>query len=397
MHENKSLSPVLTAVLAFLAMTGPLATDMYLALFTAMQHELQTTASSVQLTLTTFLLGLGLGQLFLGPLSDRFGRRPVLLISLSIFVTASLLTAFTPNITVLIVLRLIQGLAGSASVVLARAIAADLTSGAETVRALSLIAMLMGLGPIIAPPLGAAVGMFFGWRGILATTGIFGIGMLLSAIFLLPESLPRSARHTGGIKTTLSNFKDLLKTPKFVFLLAAYALSFASMMAYISASPFVGQKVLGMTPLQYAFAFATGASALIVANMINAKFAYSRQPTQMLIFGISLSLSSSLVLFALIITSTLTWWSFILLVFFLIGGVGFAMSNSSALALILADKARGSGAALLGASQFALGGAFSPLVGAWGETTALPMALIILTMLTIALTAALIYTKQRRV
>lgn len=378
-------------------MTGPLSTDMYLASFTDIADELNSPAYLIQLTLTTFLLGLGVGQLFLGPLSDSVGRKPVLIASLSIFALSGVLLIFSPSIWFFIILRAIQGVSGAASVVLSRAIAADLTRGPDTVRALSLIAMLVGLGPVVAPPIGAAVGLFFGWRGVLATIALLALLMLLAAIFVVKESLPPEKRHRGGIRTTLKNFGLLLGDRAFFLLLVGFGMTFGSMMAYISASPFVGQVFLGMNQIQYAFAFAAGASALIIANFINAKLARTIQPASMLLFGTTLSFVCAILILSIVLLGALTWWIFILGAFLLIAGVAFTMSNSSALALFIAKNARGSGSALLGASQFLIGAAVSPIVGAWGESTALPMSIIIAAGTFLAFLAAVLFnTKYRK-
>lgn len=391
MSHPPALPKHLVAVLGFLAMTGPLASDMYLASFTEISTDLQATASSVQLTFTAFLLGLGLGQLFLGPLSDRFGRRPILIASLIVFTLASIAIVAAPTIWWFIVLRLVQGLSGAAGIMLSRAIAADLTRGPATVRTLSLIAMLVGLGPIVAPPIGALVGSVFGWRGVLATLAILAALMLVLAWWLVPESLPKQNRHTGGVLSSLSHFVALLRDPQFVLIMISFAAAFAGMMAYIAASPFVGQIVLGMSPVAYAFAFSAGAVALITANLLNAWLASRVAPLRVMITGTMLSTVSSAVMLALVLSGTLNIPLFIVLAFTMISGVGFTMSNASALALGRASVARGSGAALIGASQFLFGGAVSPIVGAWGEHTATPMAFAMLTTALIGLTAGAVY------
>lgn len=152
MTAGRRLTPGLLAALGFITAVGPFAVDMYLPSFTQIGTELAAPASSVQLTLTAFLIGIGVGQLILGPLSDRFGRRPVLVIALAVFAASGVAMAFTPTVEVFIALRLVQGLTGAAGMMLARAIAVDLSEGETAVRALSLIAMLVGLGPLIAPP-----------------------------------------------------------------------------------------------------------------------------------------------------------------------------------------------------------------------------------------------------
>lgn len=391
MTERRRLTPGLLAVLSFLAAVGPFATDMYLASFTAIARDLGSQPSSVQLTLTAFLIGMGVGQLLLGPLSDRCGRRPVLVVSLAVFAAASIAMIFSPNIAVFVALRAVQGIAGSAGVVVSRAIAVDLSEGAAAIRAISLIAMFVGLGPLIAPPIGGAILAVGDWRAVLATLAAIATAMFALAAIGVPESLPREDRSRAGFRAALGKLGALLSNGRFLLLMCVFGLGFGSMMSYISASPFVGQVVLGMSPILYSLAFAAGAAAMIVANSINASLA-GRVPAQrMILIGGALSLTAGIALTALTLTGALSSALFIVCAFALTGGTGLTMSNASALALTLAEGSRGSGSALLGASQFAVGGLASPLVGAWGEHTALPMALFVLTASALACAGALRY------
>lgn len=374
-RDRSSLTPGLLAALGFVSAVGPFATDMYLASFTDIAQDLGTVASSVQLTLTAFLIGIGTGQLVLGPLSDRWGRRPVLLSALAVFALSGAATVFSPTIGVFIALRFVQGFSGAAGVVVARAIAADLSRGADTVRALSLIATVVGLGPLLAPPIGGIVATLWGWRGVLAVLAAVSVAMLLVAALVIPESLPRSQRHAGGLGSTFRTLGGLLRDGGLTAYVLAFALAFATMMSYIAASPFVGQSVLGMSPLVYSLGFAAGAAALLLANLANARLAPRFGARRMLFVGTTLLLAASAALTALVVFDLLAPWSFIACAFAVTAGTGFTMSNASALALARSGHARGSGSALLGASQFLLGGLVSPLVGLWGEHTALPMAI----------------------
>jgi len=375
MRDRTSLTPGLLAALGFVSAVGPFATDMYLASFTDIADDLGTDASSVQLTLTAFLLGIGTGQLILGPLSDRWGRRPVLLSALTVFALSGVATVFSPTIGVFVALRFIQGFSGAAGVVVARAIAADLSRGAETVRALSLIATVVGLGPLLAPPIGGLVATVWGWRGVLGVLAAVSLAMLMVAVVVIPESLPRAQRHAGGLGSTFRTLGGLLRDRGLTAYVLAFGSAFATMMSYIAASPFVGQSVLGMSPLVYSLGFAAGAGALLLANLANARLAPRFGTRRMLFVGTTLLVAASATLTALTVLDALSPWTFIACAFAVTAGTGFTMSNASALALGRAGHARGSGSALLGASQFLLGGLVSPLVGLWGEHTAVPMAI----------------------
>ena len=363
----------LLTALGLVAATSAIATDLYISSIPSIAADLHTSTSQVQLTLSLFFFGVGAGQRGLGPLCDSLGRRPVLVGGLAVFAAAGIATICTPSIEVLIALRLVQGLSGSVGMVLARAIAADLSTGETAVRALSLIAMVVGLGPLLAPPLGGLMHELWGWRWVLATLAAISVAMLVVAWRVVPESLPPERRLPHGVLSTLRPFGELLRDRAFVVLLLVNALGFTAMISYISASPFVGQHLLGMSPLAYALAFSAGASAILIANLLNARIAPRVGPARMLAIGAGILLLGSLGMLAFTVTGSLTPAAFVACAFTLTGGAGFTMSNASALALARAGRARGSGAALLGTAQFALGGSAAPMVGLWGEGTALPM------------------------
>lgn len=382
-------------MLGFTGAVSPFATDMYLASFGSIQSDLITSASMVQLTLSVFFLGNAVGQLVIGPLSDSLGRRPLLLGSLAVYALLGIALVFTPSIEVFIGLRLLLGFTGAAGIVLARSIAADLSEGETAVKALSVIAMVGGLGPLIAPPIGGLTHELWGWRGTLATLAALSILMFAAALILIPESLPPEARRPAKLATTFSAFGTLLRTPKYLCFMLAFVFGFSAMMAYISASPFVGQRVLDMPPLMYAFAFAASGTALVLSNVLNARIAERVGPPRMLGYGVSLLLLGAVGMLLLAATGMLTIGAFIACAFVLTGGAGVTMSNASALALAQAPQARGSGAALMGAAQFALGGIVAPLVGAWGEDTALPMGIVVCSTALLAALWAAIGVKSR--
>lgn len=371
------LTPWLLAALGFLAATSAVATDLYLASVPNIASDLHASMAEAQLTLSLFFFGVCIGQLLLGPLSDSLGRRPVLLVSVSVFAAAGIATVFTPSIEVLTVLRLVQGVSGAAGIVLSRAIAADLSTGETAVRALSLIAMIVGLGPLLAPPLGGLVHDLAGWRGVLGTLAAISVLMLLVSWRGIPESLPVEKRLPHGISAAIRPFGRLLRDRSFVVLMLAFALGFSAMISYIAASPFIGQHLLHLSAFEFALAFAAGASALIVANMVNARVAPRIGPGRMLAVGSALLLAGGIGMLVFASTGLLTAASFIVCAFVLTAGAGLTQSNASALALARAGTARGSGSALIGTAQFALGGAVTPLAGLWGEDTALPMAVMV--------------------
>jgi len=300
-----------------------------------------------------------------------------MVLSMGVFALSSVLMVFTPTIEVFVALRLVQGVAGAAGIVVARAIAVDLSEGETAVRALSPIATVTALGPLVAPPIGGAVGVLTDWRGVLIVLAAISAAMFLLAVLVVPESLPPDRRHGGGVRAIARMLGTVASTRGFGAYTLTVAAAFAGMMAYISASPFVGQEVLGMDPLVYALGFAAGALGVVSANLLNARIAPRVGPGRMLTLGVSFLLLASGILALLAITGWLRPASFIGCAVVLTAGAGFTMSNASALALARTPHMRGSGAAVLGATQFVLGGAMSPVVGAWGEDTAVPMAVIV--------------------
>ncbi|WP_460775862.1 multidrug effflux MFS transporter [Microbacterium sp. GXF7504] len=390
------LTPGLLATLGFTASVGPLATDMYLASFTDIAQEFSAPASGVQLTLTAFLIGVCLGQLFLGPLSDRFGRRPVMLIALAVFAAAGVGATFSVSIEMFVALRAVQGFSGAAGVVIARAIAADLSTGRTAVRALSLIAMVGALGPLLAPPIGGAVAEVAGWRGVMAVLALASVAMFVAAAIMVPESFPRERRRPGGMVAAFGAYGHLLRDRAYVGYVVAFATSFAAMLGYISASPFVGQRILGMSPFVYALSFGAAGAALVLAQMTNARLAPRVGPRRMLVVGLCCSGVASLAFLLLSLTGSLSIPTFIASAFVLTGGTGFIMSNCSALGIARADATRGAGAALLGSSQFLIGAIASPIVGLWGEDTAVPMAVVAVVAVAVATAAASVALRSDR-
>lgn len=378
MTASPRLTPGLLATLGVLAAIGPLATDFYLASFTAISRDLVASPSAVQLTLTGFLVGIAIGQLVLGPTSDRFGRRPVMVFAMSVFALTSVLIALAPTIEWMIVFRVVHGLSGAAGIVIARAIAVDLSHGDTAVRALSLIAMVAALGPIVAPLIGGGVAAAVGWRGALWVMAAIACALCLLAWLVIPESLPPDERRTGGVGEAVRGFGALFADRVFVGYLLAFALGYGAMMAYISASPFVVQGVLGLGIVAYSLGYAMSAAALVGSNFSNSRLAPRFGPVRMLTVGQLSAVIAAIVLFILTMLGLLNWVGLIAMAFVLTAGTGFTMSNSSALAFAQTPNGRGSASALIGATQFGVGAVVAPLTGAWGGDTAVPMTAIML-------------------
>lgn len=396
MTSARGLSPGLIAALGFVAAVGPFATDMYLASFTDIASDLGVDAAAVQLTLTSFLVGVASGQLVLGPWSDRVGRRPVLIAGGVVFAVSSIAIVFAPTIAVFVILRFVQGFSGSAGMVLARTVAVDLSPKETAVRALSLIVVVVGVAPLIAPPIGGLLSEAVGWRGVMASLAVVAVAMLAVSLWVVPESLAPEHRHSGGMGETFRSFRSLLADRGFPLYTGAFALTFGAIMAYVSASPFVGQVVLGMSPAMYSISFAVAASGVILSNLVNARIAVRFGPRRMLVVGLGFTTGAAALLLGLTLAGALTVVGFVTCAFFLTLGLGFTMSNSSALGLARADRARGAGSAIMGTSQFVVGAIASPLVGLAGEDTAVPMAVVIAVMMALSLLLGLLALRMTR-
>ncbi|AMM34256.1 Bicyclomycin resistance protein [Sinomonas atrocyanea] len=390
LNRSGGLSAAWLLVLAFLSMTAPLSTDLYLPSFPRVQQEFAATASGVQLTLTGFLLGMAAGQLAFGAISDKFGRLRPLLIGNVGAILSSVAAALAPNLEVLVAARLGQGLFGAAGIVIARAIIVDLTRGSETARTLSLLMTVNGVAPAVAPSLGALLEGPIGWRGIMWTlAGLFAL-MMLSVSSVFRETLPPESRGEHGI---LGGLAQLFRVPRYLGYAGLFATSFAAMMSYIPASPFVYQVVMGLPPLAYGALFGLNAAGLIIAGYISSRLV-KRIPAQRIV---AVAAPLLLVFCAAILALALApvpRWLLAIPIWCAVTSVGFLMGNSSALALGAVRHVSGSGSAVLGATQFVFGAIVSPLSGLAGDHTAVPMAVIMTVAAAVAAVLALVLRRR---
>ncbi|HKP07798.1 MAG TPA: multidrug effflux MFS transporter [Microbacterium sp.] len=379
-----ALTPGLLAVLALLSAIAPLATDLYLPAFPDMAADLATTATGVQLTLTSFLLGVAIGQLLFGPLSDRLGRLVPLLWGISICVVSSAVAALAPNIEVLVIARFIQGLSGAAGMVIGRAVIADLATGRSAARAFSVVMMVGGVAPIVAPLLGSMLLEPFGWRGILWVVAGLALVMLAATLASVRETHPplRRARIRRERALNGSAARDL-RSSGFVGNAIAFAFSFSAMMAYIAASPFVYQVLIGMDAPAYGVTFGITALGLLLVSALSARLTRRFSLRSLLSTGIAVLVVSSAAVLVCAIVSAPSW-TLIVSILVAVASLGLILGNATALALDAAPRAAGTGSAVLGALQFGVGAIVSPLVGAGGEHTAVPLGVVMLACAVIA-------------
>ncbi|MFE9253744.1 multidrug effflux MFS transporter [Streptomyces sp. NPDC006879] len=366
-------------ILGGLTALAPLSMDMYLPALPEVTGSLASPAATVQLTLTACLAGMALGQLVVGPMSDRWGRRRPLLAGMVMYVLATAICAFAPTVELLVGFRLLQGLSGAAGIVIARAVVRDLYDGVEMARFFSTLMLVSGAAPIIAPLVGGQVLRVTDWRGVFYV--LAGIGLVLTFLVWrsLAESLPPARRHTGGLGQTLRTMGGLLADRVFTGYLLTGGLAFAALFAYISASPFVVQAIYGASPQTFSLLFGLNSVGLIAAGQINGKLLIGRvSMDKVLATGLAVIALAALAL--LLMTAGVFGEVGLVPVaaglFALMSAQGLVLPTTNAQALMRTPHAAGSASALLGTSSFLIGALASPLVGIAGEGTAVPMALV---------------------
>lgn len=382
---GRALTPAVTVVLALLTAIAPLATDMYLPAFPQLARDLGTSASAVQLSLTTFMVGLALGQLVIGPLSDQRGRRGLLIAGSAVCAAAGLACALAPSIGFLIAARFVQGFSGAAGVVLSRAVVSDRARGNAAAKLFGIMMLIQGVAPVAAPLLGGTLVTAVGWRGVFGILAGVSALMLVGVLALVPETLPRERRTGGGLAATVRDARTVLTNRRFLGWTGSLVLGFAAMFAYISASPFVLQNVLGLSVGAYSLAFAANALGLGLVAGLGTTLVDRFGPRRLLAAGVSAVAVLSVLLLVDVVLLDLPRWPTLVLLFLTVSALGLVFGNATTLATEEAAQAAGTGSAVMGALQFGLGALVSPLVGLRGEHDAVPMAV---TMVLLALGAA---------
>jgi len=368
---------VLIAVLGSVYTIGPLATDLYLPALPTVAADLNASSSAIALTVTTFLLGLALGQLIAGPLSDTYGRRRPLLIGLGIFTVACMLCAMTPSAGVFIAVRLVQGLAGAAGIVVANAVVTDYSRGREAARLLSRLAIVSGLAPIVAPLIGAQLLRFTSWRGIFVVQTGLGIILFLAVALGLRESLTPERRQARGAGLALRTMGMLSRDLAFMGLSTSSALAFVAFFAYLAASSFVYQDLYGASPILFSLLFAVNAIGMLAASQLNHRLLTRFTPQKLLGAGLVLGSLSGLAILVVTLVGGLGIAALAVPLFTLVAGLGFVFPDSTALALSLHPDVAGSASAYFGTFRLGLGALATPLVGIGGAVSGLPMAIVI--------------------
>src|SRR4051794_38516829 len=380
----------LVVVLGAVNAIGPLSIDMYLPAFPEIAASLHTSAAQVQLTLTACVAGLALGQLVIGPLSDRLGRRLPLIAAMSTYAVASVLCSLAPGAPALMGLRFVQGLAGAGGVVIARAVVRDLHSGAAAVRLYSSLMLVTGLAPILAPLLGGQILTVTSWRGIFVVLAILAALLALLVAFALEETLPPERRSDHGLARTLEIMRGLLRDRWFVGHGLAGGFGFGALFAYIAGSSFVLQGIYGVSPQLYSVLFAMNGLGLIAGSQVNARLVGRLGPATLLRGGLLMIAAAAAALLTVVSVGGLGVGAVLAPMFVIVSSLSFVLPNSTALALADHAEVAGTASALLGTVQFVIGALVAPLVGAGGTGSAVPMAAV----MTAAALAALVARRR---
>jgi DHA1 family bicyclomycin/chloramphenicol resistance-like MFS transporter len=346
---------------------GPLTIDMYLPALPTITRELETTSAAVQLTLTGTLVGLAVGQLVIGPLSDAIGRLRPLLAGTALHVLASLLVLIAPNLAVLGALRVLQGVGTAAGAVIALAIVRDLYEGRAAATMLSRLFLVLGAAPVLAPTIGGELLRFTSWRGIFAFLAVYGVLIIAVGARTLRETLPPERRQSSGVRGTLRGYRSLFRDRVYVGLVLVAGLTMAGLFSYVSGSAFVYQGEFGLDEQQFGLLFGAGAFWLIGATQLNPILLRRWSPQRLLVAGTVAGALAGVALLVLASSGTGGLPAVAGSLWAVLFACGLALPNAPALALSRHGEAAGTAAALLGAVQFGVGALVSPLVGVLGN------------------------------
>ncbi len=402
MPDSSSVTPVRARspyrwvlMLGALAALPAFTVDMYLPSLPEVATELGSTATYAQLSVSCMLLGGGVGQLVIGPLSDRYGRRAPLLWGLALHVVTSLLCALAPNMTVLVGLRLLQGFFNAACGVAAMAVVRDRFVGAEAARIFSRLMLVIGVAPMLAPTFGSAVAAAASWRWVFVFLALAGVAMAAVVWRFMPETLPRFRRQAGGARSVLGGYRVLLADRHFMALAVIPGFGQAVLISYVVGSPFVFQEELGLSHAQFALLFALNGLGLVLSAQVNASLVRRVAPVRLLRAALPLQGVFAVGLLVVALTELGGLIGLLAVLWLVLAFQGLIPANASAIALSRHGERAGTAAAVIGAVQSGLAGAVSPMVGVLGGD-AVAMSVVMLAALVLALLVLVLATPAFR-
>jgi MFS transporter, DHA1 family, multidrug resistance protein len=374
--SDRTLSArLLPTLLLLLTVFGPISMDLYLPALPALTVELDAATSVAQLTVTACLIGLAAGQLIAGPLSDRLGRRGVLLVGIVAYIATSALCAISPSIEVLIGARFVQGLAGGVGIVIAQAAGRDVYSGDALIRFYGRLTVVGGFAAIVGPLLGGQLNTFTDWRGLFIFLAIIGAVILVVTLLTFRETLPPERRSRGGFAHTGRDYKVLLSDRVFVGAVLNQGFLYAALFAYLAGSTYVLQDIYGLSPQGYALAFGLNSAGFMLFGYLAGRAAARWSIAGTLTAGIAVAGIGALGLLAAGLTE-LPLWVVIVSLFALASGVAISSPPATTLALMEYPQMAGTASSLLGMVRFGFGGVAAPLVGVAGAASILPLGIV---------------------
>jgi len=372
---HQAVGRPLAIVLGLLTIFGPISMDLYLPVLPALTAELQSTTSVAQLTITACLLGLAIGQVVAGPLSDRFGRRTPLLIGVIAYTVTSVLCALSPTVETLILARFIQGLAGAVGIVIAQAAGRDVYSGGKLIRYYGRLTVLGGLAAIIGPVIGGQLATFTDWRGVFLFLAAVGVAILVASLLVFRETLPKDHRITGGLSHTLNDFRRLLADRMFVGAVLITGFTYSAIFAYLSGATYILQGMYGLSPQEYSLAFGLNSLGFVIFGFISGRLAEHWSERGTLAAGLAMALAGALGLLATALLH-LPLIAIVLSLFTMVSGVAVTSPPATSLALKDYPDIAGTASSLLGLARFAFGGLAAPLVGIGGANDPVPFGIV---------------------
>jgi DHA1 family bicyclomycin/chloramphenicol resistance-like MFS transporter len=375
-QHRARLTSTLVATVVFLTGIAPLATDMYVPAFPQVASDLSATATQVQLTLTTFFVGMALGQLIGGPVSDQRGRRGLLIAAVAVMTVASVVCALAPAIGVMMAARFVQGFAGGWAMVIGRAVIVDLATGAQLVRVLNVIAGVGGIAPIVGPLIGAVILQLSHWRVSFWAVAALGVVMTVAVLVAVPETLPRQERHSGGLRAFVVAGREVLRNRSYVGYLVVAGSAMGALFAYVATSAFVLQSMNGLSPIAYSVDFAANAGGMTIAALIAARLAGRVNTRRVILVGQLAALGAGIAMLVGALWFDTPLVLAMLCFFVLMTAQGLIGPNGGALASAAVPEHPGTGSALLGFVQWVAAGTIAPIAGLGGEHTAVPMAIL---------------------